>query len=50
MAHKQKGQLTSFGEFHKHLRKVGKHFFWKSERAAQKKETENEVKQVKNIN
>ena len=45
MAHKRKGQLTSTGEWAKHLRKVGKRFFWKAERKAEKqvvkKETNN---------
>jgi len=46
MSHKRKGQLTVFGEWWKHLRPKGKRFFWKGERAAEKrlirKETKNE--------
>ena len=36
MAHKRNGQLTKYGEWHKHLRKFGKKFFWKRERKAEK--------------
>ena len=36
MAHKRKGQLTKYGEWHKHLRKISKKFFWKKERKAEK--------------
>lgn len=37
MGHKRKGQLTTDIEWHKHLRKIGKRFFWKGERVAEKK-------------
>jgi len=37
MSHKKKGQLTADGEWRKHLRKIGKRFFWKKERKAEKK-------------
>lgn len=37
MAHKQKGQLTTSGEWAKHLRKYLKRKFWKAERNADKK-------------
>ncbi len=37
MGHKRKGQLTTDIEWHKHLRKIGKRFFWKGERNAEKK-------------
>ena len=37
MGNKRKGQLTSDSEWHKHLRKIGKRFFWKGERKAGKK-------------
>ena len=37
MGHKRKGQLTTDIEWHKHLRKIGKRFFWKGERIAEKK-------------
>ena len=36
MGNKRKGQLTSDPEWRKHLRKIGKRFFWKGERLAQK--------------
>ena len=37
MSHKRKGQLTTSPEWAKHLRKIGKRFFWKGERLAEKK-------------
>ena len=37
MRHKRKGQLTTSPEWAKHLRKIGKRFFWKGERLAEKK-------------
>ncbi len=37
MGYKRKGQLTSDAEWHKHLRKIGKRFFWKGERIAERK-------------
>lgn len=37
MGNKRKGQLTTHSEWHKHLRKIGKKFFWKGERLAEKK-------------
>jgi hypothetical protein len=37
VGHKRKGQLTTDIEWHKHLRKIGKRFFWKGERYAEKK-------------
>ena len=37
MGHKRKGQLTTDKEWHKHLRKIGKRFFWKKERLAETK-------------
>lgn len=43
MGHKKKGQLTTNGEWQKHLRKVGKRFFWKGERRAEKKFIEVEI-------
>jgi len=36
MAHKQKGQLTTTGEWAKHLRNFLKRQFWKKERSAEK--------------
>jgi len=43
MAHKQNGQLTSSGEWAKHLRKYLKRKFWKGERAAELKLIEEEI-------
>ena len=37
MSNKRKGQLTTDSEWRKHLRKIGKRFFWKGERLAEKK-------------
>lgn len=37
MATKKKGQLTSSGEWAKHLREILKRQFWKAERFAEKK-------------
>ena len=41
MANKKQGNETTSGEWAKHLRKIGKRFFWKKERKAQKKLTKN---------
>ena len=43
MSNKRKGQLTSYSEWHKHLRKIGKRFFWKGERKAEKKLIDKEI-------
>lgn len=43
MATKKKGQLTTYSEWHKHLKKIGKRFFWKKERLAEKKHIKNEL-------
>lgn len=43
MGNKRKGQLTTDFEWHKHLRKVGKRFFWKGERLAEKKMIEENI-------
>jgi len=45
MSKKRNGQLTSVTEWKKHLRKIGKRFFWKGERLAEKKMINNETKQ-----
>jgi len=45
MSTKKKGQLTVDSEWRKHLRKVGKRFFWKKERLASKKLIEKNTKQ-----
>ena len=50
MSYKRKGQLTSYSEWHKHLRKIGKRFFWKSERYAEKSMVDNEISEINNIN
>jgi hypothetical protein len=43
MSHKKKGQLTGYGEWHKHLRKIGKRLFWKKERKTQKQQTQKDI-------
>jgi hypothetical protein len=43
MSHKRKGQLTVASEWRKHLRKIGKRFFWSKERFAEKKLIEKEL-------
>ncbi len=43
MGNKRKGQLTSDFEWRKHLRKIGKRFFWKDERLAEKKMIEQNI-------
>ncbi len=47
MGNKRKGQLTTDSEWHKHLRKIGKRFFWKSERLAEKKMIEQNLMEFK---
>jgi hypothetical protein len=44
MSTKKKGILTSDSEWRKHLRKIGKRFFWKAERKAGKQEAIKESK------
>lgn len=43
MSNKKKGQLTRDSEWRKHLRKIGKRFFWKGERLAEKKMIDKEI-------
>ena len=43
MSYKRKGQLTSYGEWHKHLRKIGKRLFWKKERKSQKSQVDKDL-------
>jgi hypothetical protein len=43
MSSKRKGFLTSDSEWRKHLRKIGKRFFWKGERLAEKKIINKEI-------
>ena len=45
MGYKRKGQLTTDVEWHKHLRKIGKRFFWKKERLAESKMIDEELNQ-----
>ncbi|MFT5819297.1 MAG: hypothetical protein ACI8ZM_000520 [Crocinitomix sp.] len=47
MSNKRKGQLTTDSEWRKHLRKIGKRFFWKKERLAGKRMIDNETKSIK---
>ena len=47
MANKRKGQLTSSGEWAKHLRKIGKRFFWKRERLEEKRTIDKEISDQK---
>ena len=44
MAHKKKGQLTTTGEWAKHLRRYLQRQFWKGERRAGKKMIINETR------
>ncbi|WP_178991042.1 hypothetical protein [Winogradskyella schleiferi] len=46
MGNKRKGQLTTDIEWHKHLRKIGKRFFWKGERLAEKKMIEQKLAEI----
>lgn len=46
MGNKRKGQLTTDSEWHKHLRKIGKRFFWKGERLAEKKMIHQNLKEI----
>ena len=43
MSSKKKNQLTTSSEWAKHLRKIGKRFFWKGERLAEKGMIKKEV-------
>ncbi len=43
MANKKKGQLTQTKSWDKHLRKIGKRIFWKTERPAEKKMIEQNI-------
>jgi hypothetical protein len=48
MSNKRKGQISSYSEWAKHLRKIGKRFFWKKERIEEKKEISKELDEMKN--
>ena len=48
MSHKKKGLLTTWIERHKHLRKIGKRFYWKGERLAEKKMIVKEINRDNN--
>ncbi len=50
MGNKRKGQLTFDKDWHKHLRKMGKRFFWKGERLAEKKMIQEDVIERKELN
>jgi hypothetical protein len=47
MSYKRKGQLSSYSEWAKHLRKIGKRFFWRKERIEGKKEINKELDEMK---
>lgn len=47
MGNKRNGQLTTDSEWCKHLRSIGKRFFWKGERIAEKKMIDEELTDVK---
>jgi hypothetical protein len=49
VGHKRKGQLTTDIEWHKHLRKIGKRFFWKGERIAEKKMVNENLSELNNM-
>ncbi|MEM6516612.1 MAG: hypothetical protein AAF688_10555 [Bacteroidota bacterium] len=46
MANKKKGQLTQTKSWDKHLRKIGKRMFWKTERPAEKKLINHEISEI----
>lgn len=46
MSTKKKGILTTDTEWRKHLRKIGKRFFWKGERLAEKKMIDQEINEA----
>ena len=50
MGHKRKGQLTTDIEWHKHLRKIGKRFFWKGERKSEKKMVNENLSELNGMN
>ena len=50
MGHKRKGLLTTDIEWHKHLRKIGKRFFWKGERKAEKKMVNENISELNEMN
>jgi len=50
VGHKRKGQLTTDIEWHKHLRKIGKRFFWKGERIAEKKMVNENLSELNDMN
>jgi hypothetical protein len=49
VGNKRKGQLTTDIEWHKHLRKIGKRFFWKGERKAEKKMVDKNLSELNEI-
>ena len=50
MGNKRKGQLTTDFEWHKHLKKIGKRFFWKGERLAEKKLISENINEIETEN
>jgi hypothetical protein len=50
VGHKRKGLLTTDIEWHKHLRKIGKRFFWKGERKAEKKMVNENISELNEMN
>ena len=50
MANKKNGQLTKTKSWDKHLRKIGKRIFWKTERPAEKKFIEKEISEIERRN
>lgn len=46
MSTKKKGMLTTDPEWVKHLKKIGKRFFWKGERQAEKRHINKELKDL----
>jgi len=49
VGYKRKGQLTTDIEWHKHLRKIGKRFFWKGERIAEKKMVDENLSELNDM-
>ena len=50
MSTKKKGQLTTDFEWRKHLRKIGKRFFWQKERKAEKKLIDINLSEYRDLN
>ena len=50
MSTKKKGLLTTDFEWRKHLRKIGKRFFWQKERKAEKKLIDINLSEYRDLN